>query len=83
MVLTLLSSKELDDKLGIQLTSKSHGYRVESKITSNPKSSKQLALVVGFFWTFSQIVGSTEIRVLTAIALIFWKTDWKDISILW
>ena len=70
MVLILLSNIDELDRLGRTLTSKTHGFRFSSIMTSNPQSSKQLLRNVGYFARLELMVGSTEIKVFSTISWI-------------
>lgn len=59
-VLIFLSRGELDDKEGKTLHSISHGFRFESRRTSNPYISKQRFLFLEDLYMLFAITGSTE-----------------------
>jgi len=73
-VLIFLSKFDELDKDGNTLTSRTHGFKLASIITSKPYNSKQLLRVVGFLLTLTIIWGSTAIKVFTIIAFI-WLND--------
>lgn len=71
IVLILLSNIDEELRDGSTLTSRSHGFKLESTRISNPYTSKQLFLDPGQVSRSYMIDGSAVINVLTITSLIW------------